>query len=91
MEPYPSYSNCPGEIYDNFEDVLTDEQLEEIDLIIDNATKEKYVVVYHHKHDLTIIRSEFDTMEKALTVAQELLKKDFIVNSVVTSTYLVTV
>lgn len=86
-----SFSQCPGEVYDNHLDLLTDEELSNIDQIIDNATKNKFVVIYHNKDDLTNIRSEFDTMEKALLIALELIRKGYIVNSVVTSTYLVTV
>lgn len=91
MEPYPSYSNCPGEVYDNFDDYLTDEQLEEIDTIIENARKVNFTVVYHNKTDLTNLRKEFHSMKEALEFALERIEKDYVVNSVVTSTYYVTI
>lgn len=91
MEPFPSYSNCPGEVYDNFDDYFTDEMAAEIDVIIDRAKKEKFTVVYHNKTDLTNLRKEFPTMKEALLFALERIEKDYVVNSVVTSTYYVTV
>lgn len=91
MEPYPSYSNCPGEVYDNFDDYLTDEQLKEIDTIIENARKVNFTVVYHNKTDLTNLRKGFDSMKEALEFALERIEKDYVVNSVVTSTYQVTI
>lgn len=91
MQPIPSYSNCPGEVYDNFIDYFTDEEAEELDAIIDRAKRENFTVVYHNKTDLTNLRKEFPTMKEALLFALERIEKDYVVNSVVTSSYFVTI
>jgi vacuolar-type H+-ATPase subunit I/STV1 len=91
MQPIPSYSNCPGEVYDNFIDYFTDEEAEELDAIIENSRKEEFTVVYHNKTDLTNLKKEFTSMKEALEFALERIEKDYVVNSVVTNSYYVTV
>ena len=61
------YSECPGEVYDEYEDYLG----EEFNAPIEQETKGKFVVMYHHKHDLTILRKEFPTMKDALETVYE--------------------
>ena len=91
MQPIPSYSNCPGEVYDNFIDYFTDEEAAELDAIIENARKEEFTVVYHNKADLTNLKKEFTSMKEALEFALERIEKDYVVNSVVTNSYFVTI
>jgi hypothetical protein len=81
------YSECPGEVHDEYEDYLG----EEFTTPIEQETKGNFVVLHQHKHDLTIFRSEFDTMQDALEFALWCVEKDYIVNSVITRNYTVTV
>ena len=81
------YSECPGEIYDEYGDYLG----EEFTTPIVQTVKGNFVVLHHHKHDLTILRKEFSTMQDALEFALLCSEKDFIVNSVITRNYTVTV
>ena len=81
------YTECPGEIWDEFEDYLGEEFI----MHVEQATKGNFVVMYHHKHDLTILRKECYTMRDALEFAILCTEKDLIVNSVITSDYPVTV
>jgi hypothetical protein len=81
------YSECPGEVYDEYVDYLG----EEFTIPIEQETKGNFVVLYHHKHDLTILRKECYTMQDALEFALTCISQDFIVNSVITRDYTVTV
>jgi hypothetical protein len=81
------YSECPGEIYDEYGDYLG----EEFAIPIEQETEGNFVVLYHHNHDLTILRKECHTMRDALVFALLCTVQDFIVNSVITRNYPVTV
>ena len=80
------YTECPGEVYDEYEDYLG----EEFTIPIEQEIKGNFVVMYQHKHDLTILRKECITMQDALEFALLCVEQDFIVNSVITRTYTVT-
>jgi hypothetical protein len=81
------YTECPGEVYDEYEDYLG----EEFTIPIEQEIKGNFVVLYYHKHDLTILRKECYTMQDALEFAITCISQDFIVNSVITRNYTVTV
>ena len=81
------YSECPGEVHDEYGDYLG----EEFTTPIEQTIKGNFVVLHHHKHDLTILRKECCTMRDALEFALVCIGQDFIVNSVITSNYPVTV
>jgi hypothetical protein len=81
------YSECPGEIYDEYGDYLG----EEFAIPIEQETEGNFVVLYQHNRDLTILRKECHTMRDALEFALLCTEQDFIVNSVITRNYPVTV
>ena len=81
------YTDCPGEVYDEYEEYLGGE----FTIPIEQETKGNFVVLHHHKHDLTILRKECYTMKDALEFALLCTEQDLIVNSVITSNYPVTV
>jgi hypothetical protein len=81
------YTECPGEVYDEYEEYLG----EEYTIPIEQEIKGNFVVLYQHKHDLTIHRKECYTMQDALKFALLCSEQDFIVNSVITRNYPVTV
>jgi hypothetical protein len=70
-----SLSECPGEFYDDFDY---------------SSIVNKFIVIYHYKSDLTMIRKEFVTMKLALEFAQSILN-ECVVISVITKNYPVTV
>lgn len=81
-----SFSQCPGESYDEFQ------RLSELDdyIDLDKFTKipfMNYIVIYCHKHDLTTIKKKFPTMKEALEFSLKVSDEDFIVNSVITDNY----
>jgi hypothetical protein len=81
------YTDCPGEVYGEYGDYLG----EEFVMLVEQKTKDNFVVMYHHKHDLTILRKECYSMQDALVFALNRIERGFIVNSVITRNYPVTV
>jgi hypothetical protein len=85
-----SYSQCPGECYDEFwehvENDKVDFNVEELfEMYYKNTSEYEYVITYHHKQDDNIKIQKHNTMGKALASAQLLLAHgDYVIKSVTT-------
>jgi len=85
-----SYSQCPGEVYDEHQSLSELDDSIDLDKLMKTSQK-NYIVVYCHKYDLTTLKKKFSSIEEALEYALNISKEDFIVNSVITDNYRITV
>jgi hypothetical protein len=84
-----SYSQCPGECYDEFWEHAEDDKIEfNVKELFENYYKKfpyEYVITYQHKQDDVVKTQKHNTMGQALASAQLLLAHgDYVIKSVTT-------
>lgn len=91
-----NYSQCPGEVYDDFWEEENNQPTINLDELLKNKswdeermewydTNTQYCINYHKKGDLTIRRKYCKTMHNAIAKAYEMIQsEDYIITSITT-------